>query len=126
MAQERLELIVDYFNIWIFVDEEIDMKEAIQIELYRQTTTPQELNNEVDGINYATNSQQNNQNKNQENLYWRRSQYAICKWTEQSLRKYSSLEKKIYLCYRVALLWRTILKKWPVSKTVDKPHTSNC
>ena len=40
-AQERLELIVDYFNTWIFVDQEIDMKEAIQIELYRQTTTPQ-------------------------------------------------------------------------------------
>ena len=40
-AQEPLELIVDYFNIWIFAHEEIDMKEAIQIELHRQTTTPQ-------------------------------------------------------------------------------------
>lgn len=29
MAQERLELIVDYFNIWTFVDKEIDMKETV-------------------------------------------------------------------------------------------------
>ena len=28
-AQERLELIVDCFNIWTFVDEEIHMKETI-------------------------------------------------------------------------------------------------
>ena len=28
-AQERLELIVDCFNIWTFVDEEIDLKEMI-------------------------------------------------------------------------------------------------
>ena len=28
-AQDRLELIVDCFNIWTFVDEEIDMKERI-------------------------------------------------------------------------------------------------
>ena len=38
-AQERLELTVDCFNIWTFVDEELDMKETIQMEIYRQTTT---------------------------------------------------------------------------------------
>ena len=37
-AQERLELTVDCLNIWTFIDKEIDMKETIQMEIYRQTT----------------------------------------------------------------------------------------
>ena len=38
-AQERLELIMDWFKIRTFVDEEIDMKETIQMEICRQTTS---------------------------------------------------------------------------------------
>ena len=38
-AQECLELIMDWFKIRTFVDEEIDMKETIQMEICRQTTS---------------------------------------------------------------------------------------
>ena len=71
-AQECLELIMDWFKIRTFADEEIDMKETIQIGNMQKNNINHDnsSNNKANEINNATNSRQNNQNENQEKLFW--------------------------------------------------------
>ena len=72
-AQDRLELIVDCFNIWTFVDKERNTHEGDNLNGNIQTRNINHdnlNNNEVVEINNATNSCQNNQNENQEHFYW--------------------------------------------------------
>ena len=68
-AQDRLELIVDCFNIWSFVDKERNMHDGDNPNGNIQTRNINHdnlNNNEVVEINNATNSCQNNQNENRE------------------------------------------------------------
>ena len=117
-AQDRLELIVDCFNIWTFVDKERNIHEGDNLNGNIQTRNINHdnlNNNEVDEINSTTNSCQNNQNENQEYFYW--NDVAGTQVASELKNTYQRMfiGREIYLRYQEGWLGRTILKKWPVS-----------
>ena len=96
-AQDRLELIVDCFNIWTFVDKERNIHDGDNLNGNIQTRNINHdnlNNNEVVEINNATNSCQNNQNENQEYFYW--NDVAGMQYANKLTNTYEKIGRQIY------------------------------
>ena len=116
-AQDRLELIVDCFNIWTFVNKERNIHERDNLNGNIQTHSINHdnlNNNKVVEINNATNSCQNNQNENREYFYW--NDVAGMQFANELDNSYENIAHwKINLFMLPSGGAVTILKKWCVS-----------
>ena len=116
-AQDRLELIVDCFNIWTCVDKDRNIHEGDNLNGNIQTRNISHdnlNNNEVVEINNAPNSCQNNQNKNREYFYW--NDVASMQFANELDNSYKNIAHwKRNLFMLPSGCAGTILKKWRVS-----------
>ena len=116
-AQDRLELIVDFFNIWTFVNKERNIHEGDNLNGNIQTHNINHdnlNNNKVVEINNATNSCQNNQNENREYFYW--NDVAGMQFANELDNSYGNIahwKRNLFMLPSGGA--GTILKKWRVS-----------
>ena len=116
-AQDRLELIVDCFNIWTCVDKDRNIHEGDNLNGNIQTRNINHdnlNNNEVVEINNATNSCQNNQNENREYFCWNDvvgMQFA--NELDNSYENIAHWKRNLFMLPSGGA--GTILKKWRVS-----------
>ena len=116
-AQDRLELIVDCFNIWTCVDKDRNIHEADNLNGNIQTRNISHdnlNNNEVVEINNAPNSCQNNQNKNREYFYWNDvASMQFANELDNSYKNIAHWKRNLFMLPSGGA--GTILKKWRVS-----------